>query len=80
MLALTVSGLLDRLGTLIPKCVIRGIQLGLGIKLALLALTRYIPCLTLTASGSIGSNHPKVRASKAAIQAPATGPITGIQA
>lgn len=43
MLALTMSGLLDRLGALIPKCVIRGIQLGLGVKLALLALTRYIP-------------------------------------
>jgi len=43
MLALTVSGLLDRLRAIIPLCVIRGIQLGLGIQLARLALTRYIP-------------------------------------
>jgi len=43
MLALTVSGLLDRLRKLIPRSVIRGIQLGLGIKLALLATMRYIP-------------------------------------
>ncbi len=43
MLTLTVSGLLDRLSAIIPRCVIRGVQLGLGIKLLLLALTRYIP-------------------------------------
>jgi hypothetical protein len=43
MLTLTVSGLLDRLRAIIPRCVIRGIQLGLGLKLTLLALTRYIP-------------------------------------
>ncbi len=43
MLALTMSGLLERLGAIIPKCVVRGIQLGLGLKLALLAVTRYIP-------------------------------------
>lgn len=43
MLVLTATGLLDRLRALIPKSVIRGIQLGLGFKLALLALTRYVP-------------------------------------
>lgn len=43
MLALTATGLLDRLRAIIPKAVIRGIQLGLGFKLALLALSRYIP-------------------------------------
>ncbi len=43
MLVLTASGMLNRLRAIIPHCVIRGIQLGLGIKLALLALTRYIP-------------------------------------
>lgn len=43
MLALTLSGMLDRLGAIIPKCVIRGVQLGLGLKLTLLAITRYIP-------------------------------------
>lgn len=43
MLALTATGLLDRLCAIIPKSVIRGIQLGLGFKLALLALTRYVP-------------------------------------
>jgi len=43
MLALTATGLLDRLRAVIPKAVIRGIQLGLGFKLALLAFSRYIP-------------------------------------
>ena len=43
MLALTATGLLERLRAIIPRCVIRGIQLGLGVKLALLALSRYIP-------------------------------------
>lgn len=43
MLALTATGWLERLRKIIPKAVIRGIQLGLGLKLGLLALTRYIP-------------------------------------
>jgi hypothetical protein len=43
MLALTATGWLERLRKIIPKAVIRGIQLGLGIKLGMLALTRYIP-------------------------------------
>lgn len=43
MLALTASGLLDKLRAIVPKAVIRGIQLGLGLKLAWLALSRYIP-------------------------------------
>ncbi len=43
MLALTASGLLDKLRAIVPEPVIRGIQLGLGLKLALLALGRYIP-------------------------------------
>lgn len=43
MLALSLSGALDGLAKLIPKVVIRGLQLGLGITLALLALKQYIP-------------------------------------
>ncbi|MDO8675682.1 MAG: putative sulfate/molybdate transporter [Candidatus Omnitrophota bacterium] len=43
MLALTVSGSLSRLARHIPKSVVRGIQLGLGISLALLALKDYLP-------------------------------------
>lgn len=43
MLILTLTGLLTYLGKLIPKTVIRGIQFGLGLKLALLALKDYIP-------------------------------------
>jgi len=49
MLALTVTGWLERLRRVIPKAVIRGIQLGLGLKLGMLALTRYIP-----AEGNVG--------------------------
>lgn len=43
MLALTVSGLLTWLVRVIPTCVVRGIQLGLGLQLATLALKTYIP-------------------------------------
>lgn len=43
MLVLTLSGLIAWMGKVIPKTVIRGIQMGLGIQLALLALKDYIP-------------------------------------
>jgi hypothetical protein len=43
MLILTVTGLLIWLNKIIPKTVIRGIQLGLGIQLSLLAIKDYIP-------------------------------------
>jgi hypothetical protein len=40
---LSVTHLIDRIAKVIPKCVIRGIQFGLGIKLALLvAIKKYI--------------------------------------
>lgn len=43
MLTLTVTGLLTWLNKVIPKTVIRGIQLGLGLQLCLLAVKDYIP-------------------------------------
>jgi len=43
MLILTLSGLLTWLARVIPACVVRGIQMGLGLKLAELALTNYVP-------------------------------------
>lgn len=43
MLILTVTGLLTKIATLVPHPVVRGIQLGLGINLTLLALQKYIP-------------------------------------
>ncbi len=42
MLLLTVTGLVDWLGRIIPKSVIRGIQFGLGLKLASVALQNYV--------------------------------------
>ena len=42
MLLLTVTGLIDKLAILMPKAVIRGIQFGLGIQLAMLAFNNYI--------------------------------------
>ncbi|MBI4482241.1 MAG: transporter [Acidobacteria bacterium] len=42
MLLLTVTGLLDWLARVVPKSVIRGIQFGLGIQLASLALKDYV--------------------------------------
>ncbi|HYL69651.1 MAG TPA: putative sulfate/molybdate transporter [Candidatus Limnocylindria bacterium] len=43
MLLLTVTGLIDWLARAVPKIVVRGIQLGLGLQLAQLALKDYIP-------------------------------------
>ncbi|GIW42627.1 MAG: hypothetical protein KatS3mg076_3204 [Candidatus Binatia bacterium] len=42
MLLLCVTGLLDALARAIPKCVVRGIQFGLGLSLARLALGKYV--------------------------------------
>ena len=49
MLLLTVTGLVDWLGRVIPKSVIRGIQFGLGLKLASVALENYV-----VADGMVG--------------------------
>ena len=43
MLLLSVTGLLGRLARLVPKVVVRGIQAGLGLQLAGLALRDYVP-------------------------------------
>lgn len=43
MLILTLSGLLGKLGQAIPLSVIRGIQFGLGLQLATLALGEFLP-------------------------------------
>jgi hypothetical protein len=43
MLLMTLSGLIDWLGRAVPKSVVRGIQLGLGLQLASLALKDYVP-------------------------------------
>jgi hypothetical protein len=42
MLILTATGLLSRVAMLFPLCVVRGIQLGLGLSLASLAIRSYI--------------------------------------
>lgn len=42
MLVLAVSGLLDWLARVVPKCVVRGIQLGLGLQLASVALGKFV--------------------------------------
>lgn len=45
MLILTLSGALNLLIKWIPRCVVRGIQFGLGLSLASLALKNYIPSM-----------------------------------
>jgi len=49
MLILSVSGLINVIARIVPLCVVRGIQLGLGLQLATLALKDYVP-----ADGLIG--------------------------
>jgi len=43
MLLLAATGALEFLARTIPKAVVRGIQLGLGLKLAQMAMLRYVP-------------------------------------
>lgn len=43
MLVLANTGLLDLIARTVPKAVVRGIQVGLGLQLGMLALTRFIP-------------------------------------
>jgi hypothetical protein len=43
MLVLSLTGGIDLLARVVPKAVVRGLQLGLGIQLALLALRDYVP-------------------------------------
>ncbi|RTQ46739.1 transporter [Hymenobacter gummosus] len=43
MLVLTATGLIDALARLVPKPVVRGIQFGLALQLATLALKDYVP-------------------------------------
>lgn len=45
MLVLSLSGALEWLAVKIPACVVRGIQFGLGLSLASLALTKYVPSM-----------------------------------
>jgi hypothetical protein len=47
MLLLTLTGLLEKLASWIPECVVRGIQFGLGLSLASLALKSYVPAMGL---------------------------------
>lgn len=42
MLLLAVTGLLDWLARVVPKCVVRGIQFGLGLQLASVALGKFV--------------------------------------
>jgi len=43
VLLLSLTGALERLARIIPHCVVRGVQLGLGLSLATLALRQYVP-------------------------------------
>ncbi|WP_448533227.1 putative sulfate/molybdate transporter [Parathermosynechococcus lividus] len=51
MLVLTLTGALNWLARLIPLCVVRGIQFGLGLSLASLALKTYIPAVGIPGYG-----------------------------
>ncbi len=51
VLLLSLSGLLEGLVRIIPRCVVRGVQLGLGLSLANLALRQYIPAHGLSGWG-----------------------------
>ena len=48
MFLLSVTGLINWLARVVPKAVVRGIQLGLGFQLATLALKEYVPAAGLS--------------------------------
>jgi len=48
MLILSLTGSIEYISKVVPNCVIRGIQFGLGMKLALLAMNIYIPSYEMT--------------------------------
>lgn len=43
MLIFSLTGLIDYIAKLVPKCVVRGVQLGLGLQLMTLSLVKYVP-------------------------------------
>ena len=43
MFVLAVTGSLDALARIVPRCVVRGVQFGLGLSLATIALKEYVP-------------------------------------
>lgn len=47
MLLLSITNMIGIIGKIIPKTVIRGLQLGLGFQLSMIALKEYIPSLQL---------------------------------
>lgn len=51
MLLLVITGLLDWLARVVPKCVVRGIQFGLGLQLASVALGKFVQADGLTGYG-----------------------------
>ena len=51
MLVFSLSGLINVIARVVPVCVVRGIQLGLGLQLATLALKDYVPVDGLTGYG-----------------------------
>jgi hypothetical protein len=51
MLILSLTGGLSWIERVIPKCVVRGIQFGLGLSLATLALKQYLPTMGWTGYG-----------------------------
>ena len=51
MLILSLSGLIDVIARVVPLCVIRGVQFGLGLQLATLALKDYVPADGLAGYG-----------------------------
>lgn len=55
MLVLTLTGALSLLVRFVPLCVVRGIQFGLGLSLATLALKSYVPAMGPTGYGLAGA-------------------------
>ena len=76
MLALTVTGLIDGLARLVPKAVVRGIQLGLALQLSTLALKTYVPadCVAGYALAAVAFGLTLVLAGAAAHGQPRPGP------
>lgn len=78
MLLLTVTGLLARLDRWLPKAVIRGIQVGLGLKLAQLALGDYVQAGGVTGYVLAGASFAIVVALSGSRRLPPAIPVIAL--
>lgn len=78
MLALSATGALDWLGRVVPLSAVRGIQFGLGLSLASLALRQYVPSLGTEGYALAGAGFVLILAISGSSRFPAGLAVIGL--